>query len=235
MIKRALAALLVLCAMATLSGCYDVNMPPVAVFSWTINQLAVSFDAGPSYDEDGYLTTCLWDFGDGSISTGEQVSHTYSSTSARTYQVMLTVTDNDGATGTVTNSIQVTPPAPTPPAPTPPAPTPPAPTPPAPTPGGSGIEVRVTASESEIDILGYAIETQGLWTLVGQAKNVSNESFSSVFISARMLDSAGMVIETDIDLQSDVTPGMTYEFTLWLLEEERIAVIEIYEISTYSW
>ena len=119
----------------------------------------------------------------------------------------------------------------------PPAPAP-APTPPAnrePEPSGSGITVRISASEAAIDVLSYGIETQGLWTLVGRARNVSGQAYDSVSIRARMLDASGMLIRTDLDYPSDVAPGMPYEFTLRLLEEDRTRTIEIHEISAYSW
>ena len=121
-----------------------------------------------------------------------------------------------------------------PPAPAP-APTPPADPEPEPEPSGSGITVRITASEAEIDVLPYGIETQGLWTLVGRARNVSGQAYDSVSIRARMLDASGMLIGTELDYPSDVAPGMPYEFTLRLLEEDRIRTIEIHEISAYSW
>ena len=64
----------------------------------------VTLDAGESSDSDGSISSFAWEFGDGASGTGEIVTHTYSS--AGTYEVTLTVTDNEGATGT--DSLTVT-------------------------------------------------------------------------------------------------------------------------------
>jgi len=62
----------------------------------------VLFDISGSNDPDGTITSYVLDFDDGSTQTGSDVSvaispHTY--TVARTYTVILTVTDNDGRIG----------------------------------------------------------------------------------------------------------------------------------------
>jgi len=75
--------------------------------------LMVAFDGRSSSDPDGSITTYAWTFGDGSSAAGSTASHTY--TSAGSYTAQLTVTDNQGATGTTTVIIGVaagvTPPA----------------------------------------------------------------------------------------------------------------------------
>ena len=58
----------------------------------------ISFD-GSGSDTDGSIVSYQWDFGDSSTSTEQNPSHAYSS--AEIYTVILTVTDDDGATGTV--------------------------------------------------------------------------------------------------------------------------------------
>jgi PKD repeat protein len=59
----------------------------------------VSFDGSASSDSDGTITAYSWDFGDSSaLGTGVNPSHTYADNGA--YSVTLTVTDDDGATGT---------------------------------------------------------------------------------------------------------------------------------------
>lgn len=81
----------------------DVNRPPVATVdtvtpsSGTI-PLAVSF-VGSGSDTDGTVTGYSWNFGDGTPAdtSGPAVSHTY--TASGTYQVTLTVTDDDGSFG----------------------------------------------------------------------------------------------------------------------------------------
>jgi PKD repeat protein len=69
--------------------------------------LGVSFNASGSYDSDGSITSYAWNFGDGSNGTGATASHTYNS--AGTYTAQLTVTDNDGGSDFVTQTIQVSP------------------------------------------------------------------------------------------------------------------------------
>ena len=68
--------------------------------------LAVSFDGSASSDSDGSITSFRWNFGDGSAeATGETVDHTFGAVG--TYQVRLTVTDDDGATGSSTVTVTV--------------------------------------------------------------------------------------------------------------------------------
>ncbi|MBE3136375.1 MAG: PKD domain-containing protein [Thermoplasmata archaeon] len=56
------------------------------------------FNGSRSYDRDGTIVSWHWSFGDGTTANGTTVTHLY--TSAGTYTVLLTVTDNDGATDT---------------------------------------------------------------------------------------------------------------------------------------
>ncbi len=80
---------------------------PVANFTYTASGLTVTFDASSSYDDDGYIVNYTWNFGDGSSETTSQptIQHTYSQPG--TYQVTLTVTDNDGLVSTVDSSVTV--------------------------------------------------------------------------------------------------------------------------------
>ena len=63
---------------------------------------AVAFDGAASYDPEGYIVSYEWNFGDGSTSvSGDEVTyHTY--TTAGTYNVTLTVTDDQGGIGIAT-------------------------------------------------------------------------------------------------------------------------------------
>ncbi len=81
------------------------NTPPTAAFSSSSSNLTASFNAAASGDSDGTIASYAWNFGDGSTGTGVAPTHVY--TTGNTYSVTLTVTDNQGATGTVTNPVTV--------------------------------------------------------------------------------------------------------------------------------
>jgi hypothetical protein len=63
------------------------------------------FNGSRSYDADGYLTKWSWEFGDGTNGSGERALHAYQALGL--YTVTLTVTDDAGATGTDTISVEV--------------------------------------------------------------------------------------------------------------------------------
>jgi PKD repeat protein len=81
------------------------NQPPVANFSWSCTGLTCSFTDGST--DDGSVTGWGWDFGDHSGGATEQnPSYTYAV--GGSYTVSLIVTDNDGATGAVDQTVVVT-------------------------------------------------------------------------------------------------------------------------------
>ena len=83
---------------------YVLNRPPVAKFEPTETVYtgeAITFNATSSHDPDGVINSYVWDFGDGTDATGIIVNHTYSDDGD--YIVTLTVTDDDGSTGTFTS------------------------------------------------------------------------------------------------------------------------------------
>ena len=82
------------------------NVAPSAGFTHTTVDLVASF-TDTSSDGDGVIATWLWDFGDGA-GTSTQASPSYTYGSAGTYDVTLTVTDDDGATDAVTQAVTVT-------------------------------------------------------------------------------------------------------------------------------
>lgn len=58
-----------------------------------------------AHDRDGIVARYLWDFGDGTQATGPSPSHTYASPG--TYDVTLTVVDNEGARTTATKEVSI--------------------------------------------------------------------------------------------------------------------------------
>jgi myo-inositol-hexaphosphate 3-phosphohydrolase/PKD repeat protein len=75
-----------------------VNQPPVARFTSSCAALVCSFDASTSSDLEDSIQSYEWDFGDGTTGEGVDPQHTYGT--AGTREVVLTVTDDDGATDT---------------------------------------------------------------------------------------------------------------------------------------
>jgi PKD repeat protein len=85
------------------------NQPPTAAFTPTCTDLNCSFDASASSDSDGTIASYAWSFGDTLNGTGVAPDHSYAS--GGTYTVSLTVTDDNGATNTVSHDVTVTAPA----------------------------------------------------------------------------------------------------------------------------
>ncbi|MDW7761281.1 MAG: PKD domain-containing protein [Acidobacteriota bacterium] len=87
----------------------QVSTYPIASFTASPMQgpppLNVAFDASNSYDPDGSIVSYSWKFGDGSQGSGKKVSHTY--TKSGLFTAQLTVTDNEGKTGTNSTTIMV--------------------------------------------------------------------------------------------------------------------------------
>ena len=81
------------------------NVPPTADFTSSCTGLACSF-TGLGSDGDGTVVGFQWDFGDGAIAATQNAAHAYAS--AGTYAVELTVTDDGGATGRLSQQVTVT-------------------------------------------------------------------------------------------------------------------------------
>jgi PKD repeat protein len=84
------------------------NVAPTANFGFVTNGLVATF-TDSSTDSDGTIASRAWSFGDGTTSTATSPTKTYAA--AGTYNVQLTVTDNQGATNAITKSVTVTAPA----------------------------------------------------------------------------------------------------------------------------
>ena len=86
------------------------NQSPTASFTADLTSgvasLEVSFNASSSSDSDGSIISYAWDFKDGSTGNGQSINHTFSSIGS--YNVELTVTDDKGATDSLTKTITVT-------------------------------------------------------------------------------------------------------------------------------
>jgi PKD repeat protein len=85
------------------------NHPPVAVIRADVTNgvtpLEVNFSAWDSYDPDGQIVECRWNFDDGTIKRGSRVRHVF--TEPGDYDVTLLVVDNAGGAGSVSMRISV--------------------------------------------------------------------------------------------------------------------------------
>ncbi|RLF60010.1 MAG: hypothetical protein DRN25_03385 [Thermoplasmata archaeon] len=79
--------------------------PPVANFTYSVDNRTVTFNASLSYDRDGNIVNYTWDFGDGKNGSGMIVNHTYATNG--TYNVTLTVMDDDGLIDRISEDITI--------------------------------------------------------------------------------------------------------------------------------
>ncbi|MEM7674853.1 MAG: PKD domain-containing protein, partial [Myxococcota bacterium] len=94
-----------ICEFTVSSGGGPVNQRPIASFTDSCTDLTCSFDGSGSTDPDGTIVAFAWDFGDGTTASGATPSKTYAS--AGSFDVTLTVTDDDGATDSETRTVTV--------------------------------------------------------------------------------------------------------------------------------
>ena len=80
------------------------NIAPVASFTVSIDGAMVTFN-DTSADEDGEIVSYSWELGDGTVAESAMVSHEYAQDGD--YLVTLTVTDNDGLTHNVSQTITI--------------------------------------------------------------------------------------------------------------------------------
>jgi PKD repeat protein len=87
----------------------STNQPPVAAISATPNSAyapaTISVSAAGSSDPDGTIAGSVISFGDGISASGLTASHTFST--AGSYTLTATVTDNSGASSTATTSVTI--------------------------------------------------------------------------------------------------------------------------------
>jgi PKD repeat protein len=149
------------------------NQAPVAAFTASTTELVASVDASTSSDPDGTIASYSWKFGDGATGTGKTTTHAYATSG--TYPVELTVTDNGGATGTVTKSVTVT-----------------------------GPLAKDSFGRTLATGLGSA-DIGGPWTLVGAASSFAVDGTSGIWKNTGAGKGAGAsltgVSSTDTDLQ----------------------------------
>lgn len=86
-----------------------INLPPDAVIDEKVPELWVE-DKGIEFshissDQEGNISTVLWEFGDGTNSSSEDIVHTYETPSR--YEVRLTVWDEHGGVDTCTKTILI--------------------------------------------------------------------------------------------------------------------------------
>jgi PKD repeat protein len=87
-----------------------INTPPTAGFTFNCSGTTCSFTSTSTDAAPGTITAYAWNFGDAGTADVANPQHVYVVTAPRTFDVSLTVTDNEGATATATQSVSVAPP-----------------------------------------------------------------------------------------------------------------------------
>ncbi|GAB3174355.1 hypothetical protein GCM10027059_46410 [Myceligenerans halotolerans] len=164
------------------------NEPPVADATLTVQDLTLTADASASADTDGEIVSYAWDLGDGSTATGPVAEHTYAE--AGTYEVTLTVTDDDGAEDTHTADVTATDPPPPDPA-----------------------LARDTFDRTVTDGWGTA-DTGGAWSLGGAASRFSVDGGAGMFsmaggltLSAQLGDVSTTAADVTVRTWADQSPS----------------------------
>ena len=107
--NRALSASEIVADMSTAVGSgggTPTNAPPTGVVAVSCTGLTCAFDGSGSTDDDGSIVGYAWEFGDGATASGPTPQHTYAADG--TFDVHLTVTDDDGATDLAHQDVTVT-------------------------------------------------------------------------------------------------------------------------------
>jgi PKD repeat protein len=82
------------------------NGRPNGAFTFSCSGLSCTVEGGTSTDNDGTIVSYAWDFGDATTGSGTSAHHAYAQPGS--YTVTLTVTDDVGATDTVSHIVVVT-------------------------------------------------------------------------------------------------------------------------------
>lgn len=172
------------------------NVAPTAEFTVVASNLTVSVDGSGSTDGDGRVTGYAWSFGDGATGSAATASHTYAA--AGTYSVMLTVTDDDGSTATVTREVTVTGPYAGP--------------------GPGMVELAADAFGREITGAWGTADVGGAWTITGSSATPSVTGGSGRLDAAAGGTSAASLpvsvedgwLQADLLLERAPTGGGTY-------------------------
>ncbi len=111
-----LLSLVGLASVALASCTFVMNLSPVASFTALpalgTTPLDVSLNATASNDPDGTIASYLWNFGDGQTASASIFPFTHQFTVqsvSETFTIVLTVTDNQGATDTAVQNVTVNP------------------------------------------------------------------------------------------------------------------------------
>jgi PKD repeat protein len=115
--NRVVLLTIVSLALLSLASCvYVMNLSPVASFTAVpalgVTPLDVSLDATASTDPDGTIASYLWNFGDGQTGSASifPFPHQFTVQSvSETFTIVLTVTDDDGASDTTVQNVTVNP------------------------------------------------------------------------------------------------------------------------------
>ena len=217
--KKYYLVILFLVLAMLLSGCsgggttpsITTNQSPTASFTATPTSgtapLEVSFNGSNSSDSDGTIISYAWDFKDGNTGTGQTISHTFSS--AGSYNVELTVTDDEGATDSATKSITVTDPITTNQSPT-------ASFTANPTSGTAPLAVSFNASnssDSDGTIMSYVWDFKDGSTGSGQTINHTFSSTGSYSVKLTVTDDKGATGSTTKTIT--VTYEYKVEYKIW--------------------
>ena len=183
------------------------DKPPVAIFTPSTTSgptgSPLTFDGTGSYDPDGTVVTWSWTFGDTTSGSGSNTAHTY--TTAGTYTVSLTVTDNGGYFSSTTSQITITDRPPT--VSLTPSPATPSPgqtvvlTITAADPDGTISSTRVNWGDGTIDNLSGATTDTHTYTLTG---STTSKTFT---ITVTVTDNSGSTASTSS--QVTVQPAST--------------------------